>query len=53
MADEVALPRPDPALKRLDRLVGSWAMEGNLVGSNEKNIKGENPAGGHFAHPGS
>jgi hypothetical protein len=27
------LPQPDPALKRLDRLVGTWSMEGNLVGS--------------------
>jgi Protein of unknown function (DUF1579) len=34
-------PRPDPALRRLDRLVGSWTMEGNLVGSDEKNITGE------------
>jgi Protein of unknown function (DUF1579) len=34
-------PRPDPALSRLDRLVGSWTMEGNLVGSDEKNITGE------------
>jgi Protein of unknown function (DUF1579) len=30
-----------PMLKRLDRLVGSWTMEGNLLGSDEKNIKGE------------
>ena len=36
-----ALPQPDPALKRLDRLVGTWSMEGNLVGSDEKNIRGE------------
>ena len=35
------LPRPDPALRRLDRLVGRWSMEGNLVGSDEKNITGE------------
>ena len=35
------LPQPDPALRRLDRLVGRWSMEGNLVGSDEKNIKGE------------
>jgi hypothetical protein len=31
---------PDPALRRLDRFVGEWEMEGNLVGSDEKNIKG-------------
>ena len=35
------LPTPDPALRRLDRFVGTWRMEGNLVGSDEKNIKGE------------
>jgi Protein of unknown function (DUF1579) len=34
-------PQPDPALRRLDRLVGRWSMEGNLVGSDEKNIRGE------------
>ena len=38
---ENALPQPDPALRRLDRLVGTWAMEGSLVGSDEKNIRGE------------
>ncbi|GAA0571903.1 DUF1579 family protein [Kribbella sandramycini] len=31
---------PDPALKLLDRFVGSWTMEGNLIGSTEKNILG-------------
>ena len=36
-----APPQPDPALKRLDRLVGRWRMEGNLVGSDEKTIRGE------------
>jgi Protein of unknown function (DUF1579) len=35
------LPQPHPALQRLDRFVGTWEMEGNLVGSDEKNIKGE------------
>jgi hypothetical protein len=35
------LPQPDPALRRLDRLVGRWSMESNLVGSDEKNIRGE------------
>jgi Protein of unknown function (DUF1579) len=33
--------QPHPALRRLDRLVGRWTMEGNLVGSDEKSIKGE------------
>jgi Protein of unknown function (DUF1579) len=41
MADTPDLPEPDPALKRLDRLVGRWAMEGSPVGSDEKSIKGE------------
>jgi Protein of unknown function (DUF1579) len=42
MADSVQpMPQPDPALKRLDRFVGSWTMEGHLVGSDETNIKGE------------
>jgi Protein of unknown function (DUF1579) len=35
------LPQPDPALKRLDRFVGRWEMEGNFVGSDEKTITGE------------
>ena len=34
-------PRPDPALKRLDPFVGTWKMEGHLVGSNENNIIGQ------------
>jgi hypothetical protein len=34
-------PKPVPALKRLDRFVGSWSMEGRLVGSDETNIKAE------------
>jgi hypothetical protein len=41
MTDTPQLPQPDPALKRLDRFVGSWTMEGNLIGSDEKTIKGE------------
>lgn len=43
MADETQaqLPAPDPALKRLDRLVGTWAMEGHLVGSNDTTIRGQ------------
>jgi Protein of unknown function (DUF1579) len=35
------LPTPDPALRRLERLVGTWNMEGHLVGSSENTIKGE------------
>src|SRR5262245_66691366 len=33
-------PKPAPALKRLDRLVGTWKMKGHEVGSSEDNIKG-------------
>jgi hypothetical protein len=40
MAEDPTTPQPDPALRRLDRLVGRWSMEGNLVGSDQKNIKG-------------
>jgi hypothetical protein len=41
MAEEQAgPPKPDPALQRLNRFVGSWRMEGHLVGSEEINIKG-------------
>ena len=35
------MPRPDPALTRLDRFVGTWSMEGHLVGSNEDNLTGQ------------
>jgi hypothetical protein len=41
MSETPSLPQPDPELKRLDRFVGTWSMEGNLVDSDEKNIKGE------------
>jgi hypothetical protein len=43
MADETQaqLPAPDPALRRLDRFVGTWSMEGHLVGSDDTTIKGQ------------
>jgi Protein of unknown function (DUF1579) len=43
MADETQpqLPTPDPALRRLDRFVGTWSMEGHLVGSEDNNIRGQ------------
>ena len=43
MADETQaqLPAPDPALRRLDRLVGTWSMEGHLVGSDDTTIRGQ------------
>jgi len=33
-------PKPDPALKRLNRLVGSWNMKGRPLGSDEDSITG-------------
>jgi hypothetical protein len=36
-----SIPQPDAALRRLDRLVGTWTMEGNLVGSDERNIRAQ------------
>lgn len=41
MSESPAAPEPSPELRRLDRLVGRWSMEGHLVGSDEKNIVGE------------
>lgn len=38
---ESKMPAPDPAFKRLDRFVGTWSMEGHLLGSDENNIKGQ------------
>jgi hypothetical protein len=41
MSENPNYPQPDPELRRLDRLVGRWSMEGHLVGSDETNIRGE------------
>jgi hypothetical protein len=43
MAEEssAGLPTPDPALRRLDRFVGTWHTEGHLVGSDEIALKGD------------
>ncbi len=41
MSENAELPQPDPALRRLDRLVGRGSMEGHLVGSDETNVRGE------------
>ena len=31
-------PRPDPALKRLERFVGTWNVTGRTLGSAEDNV---------------
>jgi hypothetical protein len=31
-------PKPDRAMRRLDRLVGTWKMRGHALGSTEENI---------------
>jgi hypothetical protein len=41
MSENPDLPQPDAALKRLDRYVGTWTMEGHPVGTDETTIKGE------------
>jgi hypothetical protein len=41
MSESPNLPQPDPALRRLDRFVGRWSMEGRLVGSAETSVRGE------------
>jgi hypothetical protein len=33
-------PRPDPALKRLERFVGTWDMKGRTLGSEVDNVSG-------------
>ena len=35
------LPTPDPALRRFDRFVGTWSMEGHLPDSDDIVIRGE------------
>ena len=35
------MPQPDPALKKLEPLVGSWELKGHLTGSSEENITGK------------
>jgi hypothetical protein len=41
MADtQPQLPTPDPALRKLDRFVGTWSMEGHLVDSDEITVTG-------------
>lgn len=40
-AQPVGLPTPDPALKLLDKFVGTWSMKGHLVGSDKEDIVGQ------------
>jgi hypothetical protein len=35
-----AVPEPDPALGRLDRLVGTWSMKGHPLGADRDSITG-------------
>jgi uncharacterized protein DUF1579 len=35
-------PKPNPALKRLEKLVGKWELKGRTLGSKEDNITGWN-----------
>jgi hypothetical protein len=39
-SNEAQAPTPDPALRRLDPLIGEWTLTGNLIGSSEENIVG-------------
>jgi len=34
-------PKPDPALKRLEKLVGTWSIKGRTLDSKEDNISGQ------------
>jgi hypothetical protein len=42
-AQNQGMPTPDPALKRLNRLVGTWSMKGHPIGSDEDSITGTAP----------
>lgn len=39
-AQNQGMPTPDPALKRLNRLVGTWSMKGHPIGPDEDSITG-------------
>src|ERR1051325_2497674 len=39
--DKAQTPKPDPALKRLEILVGKWKMKGRTLDSQEDNMTGE------------
>ena len=43
MSDEMqaqAMPKPDPALKRLEKFIGTWEMKGRTLNSKEDNVYG-------------
>lgn len=42
-------PAPDPALKRLEVLVGGWRMKGRTLDSQEDDVVGELSGGGSLA----
>ena len=44
-------PTPDPALRRLDRFVGTWRVQGHLVGSDETTVKVRQPSDGYRGDP--
>jgi hypothetical protein len=39
-SNQSQVPQPDPALKKLEPLVGTWELKGHLTGSKEENISG-------------
>jgi hypothetical protein len=39
-SEDQSIPKPDPALKRLDRFVGRWNLKGRPLGSDEDSING-------------
>ncbi len=41
-APAMGMPAPDPALKRLGKLVGTWTMQGRTLDSKEDNVFGRN-----------
>lgn len=41
-APAMGMPTPDPMLKRLGKLVGTWTMRGRTLDSEEDNVFGQN-----------
>jgi hypothetical protein len=38
--EQQGLPKPDPALRRLEKFIGTWDMKGRTVGSDVDNVSG-------------